>query len=359
MIRSEKLKSHQVNLIGRVQKAKDFEDLKKICRDATTIEMEFIEWGVTTIDIHFFISSTRDEITRKAIDLVVSDMIDEGWKKPYEKFAWVAVGSEGREEQTLFTDQDNALIYEDGEDAAAEEFYKEMAIRVVDKLEEVGFRKCRGKVMASEDGWRGRLSWWISRIDESFSEKKDLSRTLLFLTIILDSRHIAGEELLTQIVRKRLMEVVRQNFLTLSYMALDAGHKPVGINIFGKFVLEKRGTHKGKLNIKAVGCRPLVVNVRILAIAHGIEETNTIKRIWKLREKGVINSELAEDLEDAYNILTMTRILNHIKGLKKGYVPDDFLDPSEFSAEWQDKMKKALKTVRKMEAIVSTEFDWY
>ena len=357
MIRSRELKLEREKYLQKIRNAKSFDELRMINEESMKVEMRFIGEGISTIDLHFFVSSLRDEITRKTIELVMEDMKSEDLEIPKEKFSWIAVGSEGREEQTLFTDQDNAMIYEDPTREDVHEFFKEFASRVVDRLGYIGFKKCRGKVMASEDRWRGSISEWMQRIENVFSEDAELSDTLLFTTIMLDARHIAGERRLTDILRERMFKAIREHFLTVRYLAYDAGNKPVGINMFGRFAVEKKGEHKGMLNIKAKGCRPLVTNIRILAIAHGIHETNTIKRIWKLREKGVIGEKFAKELEEAYNVLTMTRILNHIRGLRKGYEPDDYIDPKEFDEKWQKKLKKALKSVVKLEAVISSEFD--
>ena len=145
----------------------------------------------TIVDVHDLFSHIRDAITARVLSLVEQEMEREGLGRPPVEYAWVGLGSEGRNEQTFVTDQDNMIIYEAGITEPVASYYGELAQRVVERLHTVGFSKCKGGIMPSNEKWRGSVSDWEKRIRETLTEDKK-TLELLDLIILTDARHIYG-----------------------------------------------------------------------------------------------------------------------------------------------------------------------
>ncbi|OPY69846.1 MAG: putative nucleotidyltransferase substrate binding domain protein [Syntrophorhabdus sp. PtaU1.Bin002] len=361
-------------VVDKIKKAKSYGELNRYHRRAVSgIEAYFKEED-TVMDIHDLFRIVRDDITVRTLALVEEEMKREGYGYPPSGYVWVGLGSEGRDEQTLMTDQDNMILFDEtrddfGTDYLRDECYKHykttgiedgfakvteknvldyyyqiFAGKVVERLHEVGFEKCKGGVMPSNTKWRGSLTDWRERIQERIIHERGIFESLDVI-ILTDARPIAGDRSLLQVLIEEFLALLRNNKFVMKDFYTSAVLMPTALSFFGNFKTEKNGEYRGKMNIKLHGWAPLILAVRMVAITNGIFDTNTVRRIRLLRDKNVIKKDMEIDLIDAYLIFVRLRILNQIKN-KTGKQSDmNYLNPDLLVSEEQGKLRKAMKTV--------------
>jgi signal-transduction protein with cAMP-binding, CBS, and nucleotidyltransferase domain len=317
----------------------DLYGLKKLHYFLTRFAIKVFEDTHSVKDVHLICSEGRDWVAKRVIEMVNSEL------GPFPPFVWVALGSAGRKEETLSTDQDYLLIYEDEADDA---IFKEMAQRVVDALEEVGIRKCKGGVMPSNEKWRSSLNKWKERIERTVKTGKKGPLSSLDLMILMDSRFLVGDLKLWEGFRSLMPRLV-ENKALLREMLEGIVFIPLPLGLFGKFILEKNGPNKGKLNLKTGGWAPLVVLVRLMAFIYGIYETSTLNRIEALRDKGVLSMELSKDLVEAFHILMGMRISFQKELILKGEEDSNFIDPSLLDSHGQKRLRFALRKIEELQ----------
>lgn len=295
-------------------------------------------------DVHFICTKGRDEILKRVLVLVGQELgLDE------RSYAWIALGSAGRQEETLYTDQDYMLVYE-GEDT----YFREFSERVSDCLERAGIKKCKGGVMPLNEKWRGTLAQWRERIS-SCAEKGRGVLGPLELMILMDMRLVMGNEDLWQEFQK-LRPLLVENKGLLNEMVSTLIFVPLPLGLLGRFVTEKTGPYRGMVNLKTGGWAPLVVLIRVVATAYGIYETSTLRRIEGLKEKGVVSPEMATELENAYHILMQLRIKEQVKAVLKGEEASNYIDPYRLSHEEQKELRTALRKIEEFQRYTNELF---
>jgi signal-transduction protein with cAMP-binding, CBS, and nucleotidyltransferase domain len=287
------------------------------------------------------------------------------------EYAWIGLGSEGRQEQTFVTDQDNMIIYSDESDGAVADsrarqglkdrpasghgnsqnaaspadsrdaWFVEFSGRIVDRLDTIGFARCKGGIMPSNIKWRGSASDWERKIKETLTEDKK-TLELLDLIILSDARHVSGARPLYDLFLRRFYALLKENAAVMKELARSAVLMPTALGFFGKFKVEAEGENKGKFNIKLHGWAPLVMSVRALALAEGLYETNTLKRIRRLREKNIIKRELEEELVEAYLLFVVLRVMNQIE---QPEASANHINPDALDAEVAGRLRKGMRVV--------------
>ncbi len=360
-------------VMDRIEKAKDYKELLACHNLAVTGIQNYFHDEDTVIDVHDLFRIVRDGLTVKVLRLIEAAMVRDGYGKPPVPYVWAGLGSEGRDEQTMMTDQDNLIIYEDGTDWTPSEelrerfredtgpgggeepsspvgkelidhYYRVFAQRAVDGLQEVGFEKCTGNVMPSNDRWRGSISDFKERIRERLTHGRGIIEPLDII-ILADARPIAGKHRLLTEFLKYFFVSLKENSLVMKDFYTSAVLMPTALSFFGNFKTEKSGENKDKFNIKLLGWAPLILAVRMVAITYGIYETNTLKRIRLMKDRNVIKKEMEIDLADAYLTLVRFRIINQINNSEGGAGNMSYLKPDMLGSEEQGKLRKAMRTV--------------
>jgi len=310
-----------------------------------------INSGAKARTITRLISSISDAI----LDKLVGFALDELGPAPSE-FVFLIVGSEGRNEQTLKTDQDNAIIYADvgkAESSAAKAYFLKFGERVCTWLDQAGYDFCKGNVMAMNPKWCQPLSLW-KRYFYSWirvSTPKDLMQSNIFF----DLRGGCGNIGLVDELRLFLFESLEgwtRFFRDLTVNAL--GFKPP-LGFFRNFVVESKGEHRHKLDIKK-SMTPIVDIARIYALSNNISETNTHERLYRLYLEKVLNEETYNDLDHAYSYLMHQRLSCQIKNILEGKKPDNYMDPNKLSRMDQTMLKEIFKRIESMQTKLSLDF---
>jgi CBS domain-containing protein len=330
-----------------------YAELARLHEELNALEMERFLRFYSVPALHENCTAYRDALAGRALQLVREEMPH----PPPLPFALISMGSDGREEQTLITDQDYLIVYADGGTQEDERYFDAFSHLLVERLAEIGFKKCTGDIMPSNEKWRGSLSQWQRRLLSIVRyEGEDYGTNVMDLIVISDARYVAGDRELADELVTRIRTLEQDYFQALWGMAKAATEMKLALGFLKKIWTEGSGEHKGEFNIKLLAWAPLVMNVRILAINQGIPATSTVKRIELLEKERSFSGNTARGLIEAYRILTKHRILLQIKVIKG--IQDDayFLNPYSLPNEERESIRHALLLIEDLQKIIHTNF---
>lgn len=265
-------------------------------------------------------------------------------------FAFMVMGSEGRKEQTLKTDQDNAIIYEDvGADAETEVhgYFLGLGRSICGALNEIGYDLCRGDIMAQNPKWCQPLAVWKDYFRSwiRFASPEDLLNS----TIFFDLRCAHGHAPLVTELRIDLMERLVEWPLFLGYLAQNAQHFRPPLGFFRNFIVESKGEHRDTFDIKKVMV-PIVDYARIFALKHGFSATNTEERLRQLFTRQLLSEESYHELEQAYSFLMQLRFARQINAIMaENSPPDNFINPKKLTRIEQTMLKEIFLRIDNMQ----------
>ena len=342
--------------IGAIERTQG-SPLKSIHEELNQIELERFLLIPSVRELHRSCTEYRDLLSHRVMDIVLTEMDADGMIRPPVSFALISMGSDGREEQTLITDQDNLIVYGDGGGEAADRYFTEFSVRLVDRLEEAGFKRCTGDIMPTNQTWRGSFSQWRRRLFSIVRyEVEDIGKNTMDLIVLSDARHVAGDQRLASELIDMIRTMERDYFQVLWGMAKAATEMKLALGFLKRIWTEGSGEHKGEFNVKLLAWAPLVMNVRILAINQSIPATSTLERISLLEAEGSFSSSFARDLVDAYHILTRQRILIQIKTLKGIQNNSYYLNPYQLPTAEREQIRHAMIKIEELQKIIHTNF---
>lgn len=338
--------SSPVGVIGDIEKSQTIEDIIGMHSKIDRVLEMLVRQGGSVKRMVALVTELNDRVTRKIIKLTQQEMEAEGLGTPPAPYTWMALGSEGRREQTLLTDQDNALLFlkrpEDDQEKVKKWFLM-FSERVVKSLVKYGFPRCPGGIMASNPRWcQSEYDWektflgWINE-PEPF--------TLRMATIFFDFRPIYAETDFLENFRDTLNDAIKGNKHFLRSLANIGLFNRPPLGFLRQFVVEKSGEHKNKLNLKIRGLAPVVDTARVMALDMGISTTNTHERLELLRDMDFIESSLYKDVREAYDFINLLRISHHLKARSKGELPDNFVDPEKLNNLQRRMLKESFAVI--------------
>ncbi|HEY4745275.1 MAG TPA: putative nucleotidyltransferase substrate binding domain-containing protein [Desulfuromonadaceae bacterium] len=343
-------------LLGQVNGA-DCSELKVIHDAFNRIEMERFLLTNSVTALHHSCTHYRDVIATRALAVVEAEMEAAGRPLPAVPFALVSMGSDGREEQTLITDQDYLIVYGDGGGEAADDYFHAFSALLVERLAEAGFKKCTGDIMPTNPTWRGSYGQWRKRLLAIVRyEFEDYAKNMMDLIVLSDARYVAGDLNLADNLIALIRDMEKDYFQVLWGMAKAATEMRLALGFMKRLWTESSGEHKGEFNLKLLAWAPLVMNVRILAINQGIPATSTVQRIALLEQEGSFSATVSRELREAYQILTKHRILLQIKVIK-GIQNDSYhLNPYQLPSDERERIRHAIIRIEELQKIIHTNF---
>ncbi len=336
--------------INNSSSLKDIVDLQKYIDE---LLINYLDQDLSMGFIFEVITHLNDSVIQQIIYLSKIEMETDGWIEPEVKYAWVCLGSEGRKEQILRTDQDNAIIYEDpepGKEEQTKRYFLELGRRVTKGLNDCGFSYCKGEIMASNPKWCASLSEWKNYF-LSWIESPTPNRVMHF-AIFFDLRTVYGEKKLVEILENSIHTWVKSNPNSLRFLALNAVASTPPLGLFKSLVVERSGEHKNTFDIKARGIVPIVDSARVLGLEEGIRAKSTIER-WKiLGERNTKNKEKFNELIIAFEILSKFRTKNYIKNPSNG----NYLNPDSLGKIDKETMKNIFQVILELQKDIEVHF---
>ncbi|MES9869028.1 MAG: putative nucleotidyltransferase substrate binding domain-containing protein [Sedimenticola sp.] len=354
MLTATDLTKHQttsaVYLVGDIYKQRDIERMKDVAAKIPDLLVNLAAAEATADSAGHVITSVTDAITTRLLQLA-----EEKLGPPPVPYAWVAAGSQARNEQTARSDQDNFLIMDDRYDPELHgTYFKALAQFVCDGLNACGYVYCPGEMMAITDKWRQPLKTWIQYLNKWIDQPEP--KALMLVCVFFDMRCVAGEMSLFREMRTHMLNRTRGNRLFLAHMAGNAlSHQPP-LGFFRNFVLIRGGEHDQTFDMKHTGIVPIVDLTRVYTLAAGSEAVNTLDRLEVVAEGGEVSADGATDLRDALEFISDLRIQHQARLIRKGEKPDNFMSPEELSHFERNHLKDAFSVVRTMQNVLSQRY---
>jgi CBS domain-containing protein len=342
---------HPLYLAAQLQKQDSVAGLAEICKRVPKLFELMLASGIRSEEVPKVLTMINDTVTRTLIGIAGRNL-----GPPPAPFAWLAFGSQARQEQSIKTDQDNGIVYADDAPAGAEAYFKSLAEFVCDGLDACGYVYCPGKIMATTDDWRLPLAGWVRHFSD-WARLPD-PKAVLSVSIFFDLRTVTGDRALTAGIREAMGQCVAGTgkAVFLSALARQAASYDVPLGFFRRFVLESKGEHKETLEIKAAGLMPLTDLVRVRALAGGVTVPGTQERLAELVATGKMSARDADRLAGAHRLLAGLRVRLHAEQVRKGEEPHNHLDVRAISHAERAALKDAFLVIREAQKGLSLEF---
>lgn len=340
-------------LIQEITRATTPEQLANIHSRLPDLLVEPIKNGVQPESLSALITAIADTVLDKIIELA----IDKAGPPPCD-FTFIVMGSEGRNEQTLKTDQDNAIIYEDlsrNEDTErANRYFLALADDICGWLNMAGYDYCDGNNMAQNPDWCQPLSVWEKYFDRWLDATSP--EDLLYSSIFFDFRWAWGSKRLAVDLNEFLFgSLGKWSGFFFKFMVENAFNFRPPLGFFRNIVVQSKGEHKDTFDIKRA-MMPIIDFARIYSLRHGIRETNTLARLEKIYEKRVLTKSEYEDIVQSYQYLMNLRFLRQITAISEGGRADNFINPKNLTRIDQTMLKEIFKRIEGIQQKMSIEF---
>lgn len=338
--------------IQSVKLAVSSQELKQKWEKVPTIVSQLLGRGVHAEIVNQVITTIADTISIKVIEKVISEL-----GTPPAKFVFMVTGSEGRKEQTLKTDQDNGIIYEDKANEHRElvrAYFLEFARRVSDELNEIGFVYCLGGYMASNPQWTHSLSHW-KRNYKSWMEDPHPENAFKFSTFF-DCRLLYGEKEIMVELKEFLDEELKKPMdKFFAYIAKNALQYNPPLTFFNNIRTQTIGKIE-VFNIKNA-MTPIVDLVRVHALQNRIFGENTGERLKELTEKGIFKEKQFHELIQSYYYLMSLRLKNQAKQIINDKTePDNYIDLNSLTRIEMVTLKEIFKTIENFQMGIKMKF---
>ncbi|WP_445735602.1 DUF294 nucleotidyltransferase-like domain-containing protein [Mariniflexile sp.] len=338
-------------ILKEIERAKRTKKIRAARLKANTLLKSYLEQNIPISHIIKVISQINDAVTIRAIEIALKKMPT----PPPVPFSWIALGSQGRKEQLLFTDQDNGLIFQDVPEENYPEtqaYFLELTKLVTKSLNKIGFEYCEADMMASNVEWCKSISAWTLQFENWILHPDE--KAVLLSSIFFDYNHVYGDKSLVDALSDSIYDSLNKTSLFFKFLGSDAVKSPPPLGFFKQFLVEENGEQKDLFNIKSRALMPLIDAARILVLNHNIKDVNnTSERFEKLAEIEPNNKELFESCSYAFKALlkfkTKQGLLHNTSG--------KFIALETLTKEEKLKLKRCFKPIHEVQDALKMRFD--
>lgn len=328
-------------MVRDIEEAESLEDLRVLRVRINELVVHLTGTGVKTPDLVRLIAHLNDQLLLRLIVLLRRDRFAD---LPQE-FAFIVLGSEGRHEQTLATDQDNAIVYADHLSVDQVRRLEEFSQVLIDALIETGVPPCPGGIMAKNPPWRRSLQEWRRELDGWLGNIS--SENILKGSMFFDLRTLYGDPSLEKALKEHIFDNIRKNEVFLARAALNVqGFRPP-LGVFGRIKVEKKGPRQGLVDVKKAGIFAITEGVKVLSLQAGILDGGTRDRISALVAARVLEPGMAADLEASFNYLVFQRLRGQVAAIGRGETPTNFISLDDLNRMERGRFRLALEEVKK------------
>lgn len=334
--------------IEEVKKAECINDLKEYYIKFQLFIKPLIMSDISVNHITSVLSSFSDSITKKVIEIAIAET-----GKPPAAFSFICMGSEGRKEETLFTDQDNAIIYEDvteGNQETVKLYFNKLGDTVCNSLNFIGYSFCKGNIMAKNRQWCQPLSKWKNYFTDWITTPEP--QNLLDATIFFDFRNVYGDEELTNMLRNAIDSIKDQNPVFLYQMAKNAFNTNF-LQLPAGYTSTDRNTDP--IDLKNA-LAPVIMFARTYSLKNNIRFTNTFERLQALKNRNITNESTAADLIYVYNYILKLRFKNQAELLNRSLPLSNIINTRNLSELEQSILKKVLSLIPVFQNKIGADF---
>ncbi len=324
--------------LRQIEEAGDKNELKEYHNDYRTMVEAMVPGGVNALTVSRFLTGGADAVARKIIQFV----LDEFEEAPCP-FCFIQYGSWGRQELSFLTDQDNAIIWADsGDGSEIHDWFVALGKKVCTFLDDFGYSFCNGGNMAMNPQWVKPLSGWKDLFHDWMAKPEP--NEVLKVQIFFDFRSIYGDAGLANELRRGILQEAPEMPVFLWNLAQGCVNYKVRTAMEGETFDAKHAL------------RPVVDYARLQALKHGVNETNTLGRLHKLYEKGVLDSNQYRNAYQIYEYLSQMRLRHQYELQEKGYPPDNSIALAELSEIDRDSLHRLLDQTHTLQNWVKREY---
>lgn len=341
-----------VHLARTIRNAPRIDNLVAIRGEIGQLVERMLAHGASSTQITHIITLLNDHTVCRVIELSLAEKGDPG-----VPFSWLCFGSEGRREQTLYTDQDNGILFEakDAAEAAAiRGRLLPLAQHINQSLALCGFSLCKGNIMAGNPELCLSRAEWARRFAAFIREATP--ENLLGSNIYFDLRVVWGDEQGCEVLRQGILDQVADNRLFQRMLAENALRQRPPVGRFRDFVLTRKGGEKATLDLKVQGLTPFVDGARLLALANGIHANNTLERLRQLVVKEVIEPLDGAAYEEAYHFIQQTRMQQHQLQSRENQPYSNRVDPDSLNHLDRRILRESLRQAQRLQSSLTLRY---
>ncbi|MGC9455993.1 MAG: putative nucleotidyltransferase substrate binding domain-containing protein [Halothiobacillaceae bacterium] len=337
LLRSQGTQS--VHLVREIRAAETTEAVIEAGRRLPVLQTRLVDIGADGPVLGEAMVTVTDAMTRRLIELAGAEL----GPAPVQ-FAWVAVGSQGRREQTAHSDQDHALILADDYDPTRHaRWFADLADRVRDGLASAGLVTCPGDVMASNPQWRLSLADWTDRF-ATWIDSPD-PKAMMLACNFFDMRTVHGANALRDALFETILPTAAQNGIFHRFLAADALSSRPPLGFFGQLVVVSEDKHEPSVDLKHQGLLPIVDLARWHAVSAGLHQVNTLERLEAAAGHEMLAEDTARALMDAWRFLYTLRARHQAAQIRAGTAPDNRLAPDTLSGLEREHLRDAFRVI--------------
>ncbi|WP_136442546.1 DUF294 nucleotidyltransferase-like domain-containing protein [Pacificoceanicola onchidii] len=330
-------------LVSEIAHARDAQEMAKTTARIPQLLVQLVGTGNRHEVVTRLITDIADTATRRLLALA-----EEKFGPPPVPYLWLACGSQGRQEQTGVSDQDNCLMLDDSYSEEHETYFKDFADFVCDGLNTCGYVYCPGDMMASASRWRQPVSVWKTYFKGWIA--KPTSEAQMLASVMFDLRPIGGTVSLFEDLQEQTLDLAAKNSIFVAHMVSNSLKHQPPLGLLRGFATIKSGEHKNTLDLKHNGVVPVVDLGRVYALQGGLTAVNTRARLEAAQAAGVLSSSGGRDLLDAYDLIAETRLEHQATQIKAGHAPNNYLAPANLSDFERSHLRDAFVVVKSLQS---------
>ncbi|EBA11935.1 DUF294 nucleotidyltransferase-like domain-containing protein [Roseobacter sp. CCS2] len=335
--------SNTAGFVSEAARAKTVDDLATVTKRIPHLLVQLVAAGNRHDVVTRMITDIADVVTRRLLA-----MAEKKYGVPPARYVWLACGSQGRQEQTGVSDQDNCLILEDDLSENDLAYFEPFAQFVSDGLDACGYVYCPGDMMATNPRWRQPVSVWHDYFQHWI--KSPSKEAQMLASVMFDLRPIGGDVSLFDGLQAKTLKAAAANSIFTAHMATNALTHATPLGMLKGLATIRSGENRNTVDMKLSGVVPVVDLGRMYALQGQLDPVNTRARLQAAITGKVISDSGGRDLLDAYDLVAQTRLDHQARQIKQGKAPDNFLPPADLSAFERSHLRDAFVVIKTMQS---------
>ncbi len=336
---------NSAELVRRIAHADTADDMALVTAEIPQLLVQLVAGGNRHEIVTRLITDIADTATRRLLSLAEAKL-----GPPPVPYLWLACGSQGRQEQTGVSDQDNCLILDDAVTEDDMGYFTQLAKYVSDGLDTCGYFYCPGDMMATNPRWCQPLRVWRDYFKGWIAKPNPEAQMLA--SVMFDLRPIGGTFELFANLQADTLNAANANSIFVAHMISNSLKHTPPLGLLRGFATIRSGEHRNTLDLKHNGVVPVVDLARIYSLQGKLPEANTRARLKAAEAAGVLSPSGARDLLDAYDLIAETRLEHQVALVKSGEKPDNYLPPSNLSDFERSHLRDAFVVVKTLQSAV-------
>lgn len=302
------------------------------------------------------INEIHDAFIRRTITIAELSMVGEGYGPPPTSYSYLLLGSGGRSEQTLASDQDSGIIYEEriGSQQSDKHYFLQFTQKIIKMLMDLGYPPCEGKVQSNEELWCQSDKEWKDKLEHWFDDAT--WESIRYLLIFADARCVVGDDFLFREVRNYYEQGLIRHASILERMIENTVQYKMLVGVFGQFLTDRYGENIGNIDVKYGAYIPFVNSIRWLALNSEIGHTSTLKRIQMLLDREIISEEEHSQYRAAFLQMLSLRLRAGYLEVEDYFEGKNKIHPKSLTSEEIKGLKRSLRIGKEIQRQVMREF---